>query len=195
VIDQTRISHTFIQYSFMSLQAAMNLIIMDAFVDLFITICIILNTLCMALDQPGQSEKMTRILTTCNYIFTSIFTVESVLKIIALTPAKFVKNGWNVFDFLIVTVSLIELCLANVKGLSVLRSFRLVSDSPPVLMGFSTSYLSCTVQLRVFKLAKSWQTLNRLISIISQSIGALGNLTLVLTIIIFIFAVVGMQVN
>ncbi|CAF3828874.1 unnamed protein product [Rotaria sordida] len=144
----------------------------NAFVDLFITICIVLNTLFMALDQPGQSEKMTRILTAGNYVFTSIFTIECILKIIAMTPAKYLKNGWNTFDLIIVSVSLIELGLANVKGLSVLRSFRL---------------------LRVFKLAKSWQTLNRLMSIIGKSIGALGNLTLVLIIIIFIFAVVGMQ--
>jgi hypothetical protein len=81
----------------------------------------------MALDSHGQSEKMTRILTIGNYVFTSIFTTESVLKIIALAPDKFFKNGWNVFDLLIVTISLIELGLANVKGLSVLRSFRLVS--------------------------------------------------------------------
>ena len=82
----------------------------------------------MALDQPGQSETMNRILTTGNYVFTAIFTFESVFKIIALTPGKFLKNGWNVFDLLIVSVSLIELGLANVKGLSVLRSFRLVCD-------------------------------------------------------------------
>jgi hypothetical protein len=44
-------------------------------------------------------------------------------------------------------------------------------------------------------LAKSWQTLNRLISIIGKSIGALGNLTLILVIITFIFAVMGMQVK
>lgn len=48
-------------------------------------------------------------------------------------------------------------------------------------------------QLRVFKLAKSWPTLNTLIKIIGNSVGALGNLTLVLAIIVFIFAVVGMQ--
>lgn len=48
-------------------------------------------------------------------------------------------------------------------------------------------------QLRVFKLAKSWPTLNTLIKIILNSLGALGNLTLVLVIIVFIFAVVGMQ--
>jgi hypothetical protein len=45
----------------------------------------------------------------------------------------------------------------------------------------------------VFKLDKSWPTLNTLIKIIGNSVGALGNLTLVLAIIVFIFAVVGMQ--
>lgn len=48
-------------------------------------------------------------------------------------------------------------------------------------------------QLRVFKLAKSWPTLNLLISIMGKTMGALGNLTFVLCIIIFIFAVMGMQ--
>jgi len=47
--------------------------------------------------------------------------------------------------------------------------------------------------MRVFKLAKSWPTLNMLIKIIANSMGSLGNLTLILLIILFIFAVVGMQ--
>ncbi|CAF3236407.1 unnamed protein product [Rotaria socialis] len=157
---------------FHKFQALVADFILDAFVDLFITICIILNTLFMALDQPGQSDKMARILATGNYVFTGIFTAEAILKIIAQAPAKYFKHGWNVFDAIIVTLSVVELGLANVKGLSVLRSFRL---------------------LRVFKLAKSWPTLNRLMSIIGKTIGALGNLTLVLVIIIFIFAVMGMQ--
>jgi len=60
------------------------------------------------------------------------------------------------------------------------------------------SQLICSVmrvmQLRVFKLAKSWPTLNLLIGIIGRTMGALGNLCFVLAIIIFIFAVMGMQV-
>uniref|UniRef100_A0A8C2CVR7 Sodium channel protein n=1 Tax=Cyprinus carpio TaxID=7962 RepID=A0A8C2CVR7_CYPCA len=106
------------------------------------------------------------------YVFTGIFTAEMVLKIIALDPYYYFQQGWNIFDSLIVSLSLMELGLSNVEGLSVLRSFRL---------------------LRVFKLAKSWPTLNTLIKIIGNSVGALGNLTLVLAIIVFIFAVVGMQ--
>lgn len=81
----------------------------------------------MALDHAGQSDRMARILATGNYVFTGIFTTEAILKIIAVSPAKYLQDGWNVFDSIIVTLSLVELGLANVKGLSVLRSFRLVS--------------------------------------------------------------------
>lgn len=82
----------------------------------------------MALDHSGQSETMTRILATGNYVFTGIFTTEAILKIIAVSPAKYLRDGWNVFDSIIVTLSLVELGLVNVKGLSVLRTFRLVSN-------------------------------------------------------------------
>lgn len=54
-------------------------------------------------------------------------------------------------------------------------------------------FCSLFQQLRVFKLAKSWPTLNTLIKIIGHSVGALGNLTVVLAIVVFIFSVVGMQ--
>lgn len=63
-----------------------------------------------------------------------------------------------------------------------------------ILVDFYFIFVYCLFpQLRVFKLAKSWPTLNTLIKIIGHSVGALGNLTVVLTIVIFIFSVVGMQ--
>uniref|UniRef100_A0A8C1RMS3 Sodium channel protein n=1 Tax=Cyprinus carpio TaxID=7962 RepID=A0A8C1RMS3_CYPCA len=144
----------------------------DPFLDLTITICIVLNTLFMALEHYPMTDEFNRMLSVGNLVFTGIFTAEMVLKIIALDPYYYFQQGWNIFDSLIVSLSLMELGLSNVEGLSVLRSFRL---------------------LRVFKLAKSWPTLNTLIKIIGNSVGALGNLTLVLAIIVFIFAVVGMQ--
>uniref|UniRef100_A0A8B9YJC8 Sodium channel protein n=1 Tax=Bos mutus grunniens TaxID=30521 RepID=A0A8B9YJC8_BOSMU len=149
-----------------------NLVVMDPFVDLAITICIVLNTLFMAMEHYPMTEQFSSVLSVGNLVFTGIFTAEMFLKIIAMDPYYYFQEGWNIFDGLIVSLSLMELGLANVEGLSVLRSFRL---------------------LRVFKLAKSWPTLNMLIKIIGNSVGALGNLTLVLAIIVFIFAVVGMQ--
>lgn len=62
-------------------------------------------------------------------VFTGIFTAEMVLKIIALDPYFYFQQGWNIFDSLIVSLSLMELGLSNVEGLSVLRSFRLVMVS------------------------------------------------------------------
>ncbi|KAM8887665.1 sodium channel protein type 4 subunit alpha A [Synchiropus picturatus] len=147
-------------------------VVMDPFVDLAITICIVLNTLFMAMEHYPMTNEFNNMLSVGNLVFTGIFTAEMVFKLIAMDPYYYFQVGWNIFDSIIVSLSLVELGLANVQGLSVLRSFRL---------------------LRVFKLAKSWPTLNMLIKIIGNSVGALGNLTLVLAIIVFIFAVVGMQ--
>ncbi|CAB1435050.1 unnamed protein product [Pleuronectes platessa] len=156
----------------LEIKKLVKLIVMDPFVDLAITICIVLNTLFMAMEHYPMSDEFSDMLIVGNKVFTGIFTAEMVVKIIALDPYNYFQKGWNIFDGIIVTASLLEVCLANVVGMSVLRSFRL---------------------LRVFKLAKSWPTLNKLIKIIGNSVGALGNLTLVLAIIVFIFAVVGMQ--
>ncbi|KAI5107236.1 sodium channel protein type 2 subunit alpha, partial [Silurus meridionalis] len=144
----------------------------DPFVDLFITICIVINTLFMAMEHHNKAKHFGAVLTVGNYVFTGIFTAEMILKIVAMDPYYYFQEKWNIFDSVIVTMSITELGLENVSGMSVLRSFRL---------------------LRVFKLAKSWPTLNMLIKIIHNSVGALSNLTLVLAIIVFIFAVVGMQ--
>uniref|UniRef100_A0A4X2KGL8 Sodium channel protein n=1 Tax=Vombatus ursinus TaxID=29139 RepID=A0A4X2KGL8_VOMUR len=147
-------------------------VVMDPFTDLTITICIVLNTLFMALEHYNMTPDFEEMLQVGNLVFTGIFTAEMTFKIIALDPYYYFQQGWNIFDSIIVILSLMELGLSRMGNLSVLRSFRL---------------------LRVFKLAKSWPTLNTLIKIIGNSVGALGNLTLVLAIIVFIFAVVGMQ--
>nr|AQQ79891.1 voltage-gated sodium channel alpha subunit protein variant A [Crassostrea gigas] len=157
---------------YLKFQEIVGLIVLDAFVDLFITICILANTAFMAADQHPKSPELTEILQNGNYVFTAIFASEAFLKLIALSPMYYFRDGWNCFDFLIVFLSFLEMALDGVSGLSVLRSFRL---------------------LRVFKLARSWQTLNMLIRIVAGTMGALGNLIFVLAIVVFIFAVMGQQ--
>ncbi|KAM8758240.1 sodium channel protein type 5 subunit alpha isoform 1-T1 [Rhynchonycteris naso] len=156
----------------MSIKQKVKFMVMDPFADLTITMCIVLNTLFMALEHYNMTTEFEEMLQVGNLVFTGIFTAEMTFKIIALDPYYYFQQGWNIFDSIIVILSLMELGLSRMGNLSVLRSFRL---------------------LRVFKLAKSWPTLNTLIKIIGNSVGALGNLTLVLAIIVFIFAVVGMQ--
>uniref|UniRef100_A0A674H1B1 Sodium channel protein n=1 Tax=Taeniopygia guttata TaxID=59729 RepID=A0A674H1B1_TAEGU len=171
-----KFAHTFLIWEccepWLKVKSVVEFIVMDPFVDLAVTVCIVLNTLFMAMEHYPMTRHFDAVLSVGNLVFTGIFAAEMVLKIIAMHPFNYFQVGWNIFDSFIVTLSLAELFLSNVEGLSVLRSFRL---------------------LRVFKLAKSWPTLNMLIKIIGNSVGALGNLTLVLAIIVFIFAVVGMQ--
>uniref|UniRef100_A0A3B4EF08 Sodium channel protein n=1 Tax=Pygocentrus nattereri TaxID=42514 RepID=A0A3B4EF08_PYGNA len=158
--------------TWVKIKKTVHMVVMDPLVDLSITICIVMNTIFMAMEHHPMNKDFGRMLAVGNYVFTGIFTAEMIFKIIALDPYYYFQEGWNIFDSIIVSLSLMELGLANISGMSVLRSFRL---------------------LRVFKLAKSWPTLNMLIKIIGNSLGALSNLTLVLAIIVFIFAVVGMQ--
>ena len=47
--------------------------------------------------------------------------------------------------------------------------------------------------MRVFKLAQSWPTMRLLLSVIVSTLGALGNLCVILAIVIYIFAVIGLQ--
>ncbi|KAM9163518.1 sodium channel protein type 5 subunit alpha-like [Pangshura tecta] len=101
-------------------------------------------------------------------VFTGIFTAEMIFKIIALDPYYYFQQGWNIFDSIIVMIGLIS----TILGKNV-TFFRL---------------------LRIFKLSKSWQALNKLVKIMCQSVGALGSLELVLGITVFIFAAAGKQV-
>lgn len=156
------------------------ILVFDPFVDLFITLCIVVNVVFMALDQydenyadsGGMSPFLASMLVNGNYVFTAIFAVESFIKLAAMSPRYFFADKMNIFDFIIVAFSIVELLAEGIKSLSLLRSFRL---------------------LRVFKLAKSWKSLNDILKIMINSLGALSNLTVVLLIIIFIFAVMGMQ--
>uniref|UniRef100_A0A8C5KIK3 Sodium channel protein n=1 Tax=Jaculus jaculus TaxID=51337 RepID=A0A8C5KIK3_JACJA len=149
-------------------------VVSDPFTELAITVCIVINTIFLALEHHNMKDDFSSMLRTGNWVFTGIFIAEMCLKIVALDPYHYFRHGWNIFDSIVAILSLADVLnsVPDKKNRSFLASFRV---------------------LRVFKLAKSWPTLNTLIKIIGHSVGALGNLTVVLAIVIFIFSVVGMQ--
>lgn len=75
--------------------------------DNAITICIIFNTICMALTWYGESPAVPYYLKFVNQFFNVVYTIEAVLKLIAFGKAYF-DNGWNVFDFFIVVATWTE---------------------------------------------------------------------------------------
>lgn len=60
----------------------------------------------MAFEHYNQSELVTEVLATANIAFTILYAVEAIIKIIGLR-IHYLRNLWNVFDFLVVTLSII----------------------------------------------------------------------------------------
>ncbi|GMH73651.1 hypothetical protein TrRE_jg10895 [Triparma retinervis] len=98
-----------------------------------IFIVILLNTIVLGVETPFQSPEKQHFLDTSNQIFTIIFAVEMVLKMIGIGWPAYFSEGWNKFDFVIVMTSLIEFlpisggedsALADASALRALRVFR-----------------------------------------------------------------------
>jgi hypothetical protein len=96
-----------------------------------------------------------------------------VLKLFGFGIKKYVSDYFNVFDCIIVCISVLELSMASEQsGLSVLRAFRLA---------------------RVFKLIKSWKELRMLLNTVLKSLSAIGNLGVLTILFLFIAALLAKQ--
>ncbi|XP_004614619.3 sodium channel protein type 11 subunit alpha [Sorex araneus] len=165
----------------LAIKKPLKIVMTDPFTELAITICIIINTIFLAMEHYPMEKDFENMLNTGNLVFTGIFLAEMCLKIIALDPYHYFSRGWNVFDSIVALLSFADVMHTRISEKLHDRSVD------------RRSYIRSFRVLRVFKLAKSWPTLNTLIKIIGHSVGALGNLTVVLTIVVFIFSVVSMQ--
>ena len=78
--------------------------------DILIMLIIMLNMLTMTLEFYDMPQQMTDVLQIINIVFIAIFTLECVLKLIGLRHYYF-KIPWNVFDFVVVVLSILgEIC-------------------------------------------------------------------------------------
>ena len=94
-------------------------------------IVIILNTIGLALDTyPDPPEEETFIIHILNLIFTGIFTFECYVRMTGLGFKAFCAVGFNIFDFVTVTMSLLQIGMKlmgfknNSTIFSILRTFR-----------------------------------------------------------------------
>ena len=74
--------------------------------ELAIVILIVCNMIAMAVEHYEQSDAYFQALDLVNIIFTTIFTLEATVKIIGMRWHYF-RRAWNVYDFIIVIVSII----------------------------------------------------------------------------------------
>lgn len=67
-----------------------------------ILLAILINTLSMGIEYHNQPEELTAIVETSNIVFSVIFACEMLLKVVAEGPFRYIANGFNVFDGVIV---------------------------------------------------------------------------------------------
>jgi len=148
-------------------------IAMNQLFNAVITVIIIINTLLLTLDRyPDIPEAQQNVLNQVNYCFTVIFTVEVIIKLLGLGAREFAKDKFNIFDLVVVVLSIIEISLSSGTGsFSALRAFRL---------------------FRIFKIFRVGD-LRVLIDSIGFTISTIGNYVVLLILFIYVFALLGMQ--
>ena len=98
----------------------------------FITIVIIINAITLGLEtSPEIKAEFGVILSLIDKIALTIFTIELITKILVY-KLRFFKDGWNIFDFLIVAVSLIPASgpFSVLRAFRIFRTLRLLSIVP-----------------------------------------------------------------
>jgi hypothetical protein len=125
-------------------------------------------------DMPSTVRIVTDIL---NYVFAGLFTLEAIIKIIALKKAYF-KDGWNLFDFIIVIGTFAGIVVTEVIGLNV---------------GSSTSIIRAFRIFRVFRLIKRAKALKLMFNTIVATLPAMANVGGLLALFLFMFSILGVN--
>ena len=77
----------------------------------FLTICVLINTIVMAMESYDIDEALSADLEFMNDIFTWIFIVEMALKLLARGPKKYAKEPMNLLDGGVVILSIVEIIM------------------------------------------------------------------------------------
>ncbi|EJK61415.1 hypothetical protein THAOC_18104, partial [Thalassiosira oceanica] len=116
-----------------------------------------------------------------NFVTTLIFLVDMVISNVAMGVAYW-RNGSTAFDGVIAISSALELLLARISAgggqgksvMSAFRSFRLV---------------------RLLRMVKNWKSIHSLLDTISRASSDIRSFAVLLSLLIFVFALMGMQVG
>nr|XP_021331853.1 voltage-dependent N-type calcium channel subunit alpha-1B isoform X8 [Danio rerio] len=142
-----------------------------------IMIMIALNTVVLMMKFHGAPDFYEAMLKYLNIVFTVLFSLECILKIIAFGPLNYLKDAWNVFDFVTVLGSITDILVTEINerqlNFSFLRLFRAA---------------------RLIKLLRQGYTIRILLWTFVQSFKALPYVCLLIAMLFFIYAIIGMQV-
>ncbi|POI26326.1 hypothetical protein CIB84_009924, partial [Bambusicola thoracicus] len=143
--------------------------------DISVVTLICLNMVVMMAES--DKGEVRDVLKRINYFFVAVFTGECIIKIIALRH-YFFTTGWNIFDLVVVVLSLVSIALAEVFS----KFF-----SPTLLRIIRLARIG-----RVLRLVKRAKGIRTLLFALLMSLPSLFNIGLLLFLVMFIYAIVGM---
>ncbi len=138
--------------------------------EYFIVALILINAVILGLEtSPGILEEYGDLLHLGNQIILGIFIIEALIKIVAVAPKfqRYFGNGWNLFDFTVIVLSLVP---ATGQFAMIARLARL---------------------LRVFRLITVIPELRLIVATLIKSIPSMGNIMLLIAVIFYMYAVAG----
>uniref|UniRef100_A0A7M4FQA8 Voltage-dependent L-type calcium channel subunit alpha n=1 Tax=Crocodylus porosus TaxID=8502 RepID=A0A7M4FQA8_CROPO len=144
-------------------------------------VLIMLNTLCLAMQHYEQSKLFNDAMDILNMVFTGVFTVEMVLKVIAFKPKGYFSDAWNTFDSLIVIGSIVDVVLSE-------------ADNSEDSARISITFFRLFRVMRLVKLLSRGEGIRTLLWTFIKSFQALPYVALLIAMLFFIYAVIGMQV-
>ena len=139
--------------------------------EAFFTLVIVVNSVILAARTQHQSDATEDAFFIINTVLLSLFTVEIIIKVIALLPRRYILDRWNIFDVVVVTLSWIGYSVGG-SGASIVRLFRVG---------------------RLFMLVKKAKGLQTLINTLLQALPAFLNISFLLLVVYFIFGIMGVQ--
>ena len=124
-----------------------------------------------------QPESWANFVEQLGEMVTYIFIVEMALKLIGLGCHGYWSDGWNQLDGIIVTLSIIEIAIT-----------LLLADT-----GVNISFLRMLRLLRLLRLLKAMPGLYKIVMAFIKAIPQIANVFILMFLIQFIFALLGMQ--
>ncbi|XP_066490683.1 voltage-dependent L-type calcium channel subunit alpha-1C isoform X7 [Tiliqua scincoides] len=167
-------------------------VVNSTYFEYLMFVLILLNTICLAMQHYGQSCIFKEAMNILNMLFTGLFTVEMVLKLIAFKPKGYFSDPWNVFDFLIVIGSIIDVILSETNPAEHTQCSS--SMNAEENSRISITFFRLFRVMRLVKLLSRGEGIRTLLWTFIKSFQALPYVALLIVMLFFIYAVIGMQV-
>ncbi|KAM7404696.1 hypothetical protein PAMP_012020 [Pampus punctatissimus] len=164
-------------------------IVTSCYFEYLMFFLIMLNTLCLGMQHCNQSDHVTKLSDTLNLIFTVLFTVEMILKLMAFKARGYFGDPWNVFDFIIVVGSVVDVILSEVDETNPMQAIAATENA-----SVSITFFRLFRVMRLVKLLNRSEGIRNLLWTFIKSFQALPHVALLIVMLFFIYAVIGMQI-